>query len=316
MIMSQLREGCKADFKRFYEQFLRYPPLPARRESLLLHVIKGRTPPAAKKTADVERAMDELWETRDTFSDFIDRTFASRNGHGKNGKPTLQERDEAMRTFLLHNMRLVLSRVLKLRSQEDSEAMTLVSFGLDGLLRAIKLFDLNRGTRFSTYAVHWIDSMIKKGILSLAHPRPPVLKRLTRAYKRAEKTILLETGQKPDCLEVAGKLRWGSNTLTTYQTSNISNVPADSFDAPCDEPDVVSAVAKKEIEEALHRALPTLSPMEEEIIRRHFGVGYPEETLQSLAAFFRVTKERIRQIENGGLEKLYLKVRRFRDSDD
>jgi len=62
--------------------------------------------------------------------------------------------------------------------------------------------------------------------------------------------------------------------------------------------------------------MSVLAPFEEDIIRRHYGFGYPEETLQSLASAYGVTKERIRQIENGGLEKLYLKVRYLRDPDD
>jgi len=62
--------------------------------------------------------------------------------------------------------------------------------------------------------------------------------------------------------------------------------------------------------------MSVLEPFEEDIVRRHYGFGYQEETLQGLADTYGVTKERIRQIENGALEKLYLKVRHFRDPDD
>ena len=319
-------------FRQYYDQFRAYPPLRPTEERRLLHVIKGLQPPVdydgmermwGKHRENGTRAkIDDLWLSP------IEKLWGPEKPKKKtkedmfpvNGTcrpPTAREQADAIKKFVMHNMRLVLSRVLKFRHQEDPEVMEIVSYGTDGLYRAIELFDLARGTRFSTYAVHWIESQIRKGLKFVEGQKPPKLKKLTSAFKKAEKELTDEEGVRPTNEAVADHLNWGRKTLHVFQTSGISNIPIETFDAEDEgiEP-ILDDVAKRELVQALHDNMCVLEPFEEDIIRRHYGFGYPEETLQRLANVYGVTKERIRQIENGGLQKLYLKVRHFRDPDD
>jgi RNA polymerase primary sigma factor len=313
-------------FRSYYDQFRAYPPLRPTEERRLLHVIKGLQPPVdydgmtrmwgKHKENGTKAAIDDLWLSpmekmwgRDVEVDFP--------VNGTCRLPTPAEQEEAIQRFVMHNMRLVLSRVLKFRHQEDRDVMEIVSYGTDGLYRAIELFDLTRGTRFSTYAVHWIESQIRKGLTFVEGQKPPRLKKLTSSFKKAEKELTTEAGVRPTSEDVAKRLNWGTKTLHVFQTSGISNVPIETFDAEDDAcGPILEDVAKRELVKALHDNMGILEPFEEDIIRRHYGLGYPEETLQRLANVYGVTKERIRQIENGGLHKLYMELRHFRDHDD
>lgn len=313
-------------FRSYYDQFRAYPPLRPTEERRLLHVIKGLQPPVdydgmtkmwgKHKENGTKEAIDGIWLSpmERMWGVDVEDEFPV---NGTCRQPTLEEQEEAIKRFVMHNMRLVLSRVLKFRHQEDRDVMEIVSYGTDGLYRAIELFDLSRGTRFSTYAVHWIESQIRKGLTFVEGQKPPRLKKLTSAFKKAQKDLTSEKGVRPTNEDVAERLNWGRTTLHVFQTSGISNVPIETFDAEDEScPPIPEDVVKRELVKALHDNMGILEPFEEDIIRRHYGLGYPEETLQRLANNYGVTKERIRQIENGGLHKLYMELRHFRDHDD
>ena len=321
------RPSPQADFREYYEKFRNRTPLSAKDERRLLHTIQGLGPPREEeieKEIDTFLGMVELGlhieedlpkqpipgETDDICS-VLDQLL------GYRVHPTNGEVQTAWKKFIVHNMRLVLSRVLRFRSQNDPNAMELVSYGTDGLLRAIELFDLSRNVRFSTYAVHWIDSFIRKGLEFIEGQKAPLAKQLTRDYKKGEKILTDKTGARPTSNEVAELIGWSNTTLSAYQSSSISNVPVEICDAEDDSgPPIPISAINTETFAALHEAMGVLDPHEEEIIRRHYGLGYKEETLQSLADMFGVTKERIRQIENDGLKKLYLEIRHHRPLDD
>jgi RNA polymerase primary sigma factor len=314
------------EFRSYYDKFRAFPPLRPLEERRLLHMIKGLKPPVdydgmermwgKHRENGTRAAIDALWLSpiEVLWGEDPVETFPV---NGTCRVPTAQEQHEAHQRFVMHNMRLVLSRVLKFRHQEDRDVMEIVSYGTDGLYRAIELFDLSRGTRFSTYAVHWIESQIRKGLTFVEGQKPPKLKKLLSAFKKAEKELTGEDGVRPTNEEVAEHLEWGRHTLHVFQTSGISNVPIETFDTE-DESHIPipQDIIKRELEDALHDNMGILEPFEEDIVRRHYGLGYEEETLQSLANTYGVTKERIRQIENRGLEKLYVVLRSFRDHDD
>lgn len=318
------RYPFNTDFRDYYDKFRMRTPLNAKDERRLLFVIKGLPDPQKKAVLDdlwpekrngkKKNLVDELWP--DATFNYLMAAF----GNNGNGRPTALERKSAIDKFVLHNMRLVLSRVLRYRSQNDPLVMEIISYGTDGLYRAIELFDLGRNVRFSTYAVHWIDSCIGKGIEFLEGRRSPAVRKLNREFAKTQKEMTEEMGFRPSVERVAEKLDWSAQTFHTYQTMGISSLStasdeADAMDPPAHDPPTPEETVRKELYNALHASIGILDPYEEDIIRRHFGLGYEEETLQNLADTFGVTKERIRQIENGGLHKLYMKLRRFRETD-
>jgi RNA polymerase sigma factor (sigma-70 family) len=324
--MSSGRGHNQGDFRDYYEQFRSKAPLSAKEERRLLRVIK-RLPPTKEDIIndEVDDFLDqvELGISLDCAADALAADLLPGNEEEDIAGmldqllgPTVGEVKDAWKKFIMHNMRLVLSRVLRFRPQSDPNSMELVSYGTDGLLRAIDLFDLGRNVRFSTYAVHWIDSFIRKGLEFLDGQRAPAAKQLNRDFKKGEKALTERDGMRPTNEDVAEHIGWGTSTLVAYQSSSITNIPIEVYDA-CDEKacPIPSTVSNTEVFKALRGAMKVLDPHEEEIIRRHYGLGYPEETLQSLADMFHVTKERIRQIENDGLKKLYLELRRHRPLD-
>lgn len=218
---------------------------------------------------------------------------------------------EAYQKFLASNMRLVISRSLKFCSRDDPRIMDLISEGTLGLIQAVDQFDPKRGYRFSTYAVWWIESYIRKAIRFFQKETHATVLNLRKKYKTAETILLAATGEMPTDEEVADYLKWPSHLLVIYRKYadprvKISHDPLilDSAPTLTEAPD--EAPTRKDIGWAIRDILSKLSTIEEDILSRHYGIGVPEETYKSIADFYGLAKERIRQIENNALRKLFV----------
>jgi RNA polymerase primary sigma factor len=222
----------------------------------------------------------------------------------------IHDKDEAaLDLFVFSNMKLVISRALRFCGPKDPRLIDLISDGSIGLVWAIEKFDLSKGFQFSTYAVWWIDSFIRKGLKFFKKETSNPITDLKTHYQRAFEILRAATRQTPTEEEVARFLNWPRYVLRTYQKCtddrimvdhNIENTLPDKSRSPVDT--VLLNENKDRVEAVLHK----LSPVHEDIIRRRYGIGYSEETLTDIASFYGLAKERIRQKEADALRELFV----------
>lgn len=216
---------------------------------------------------------------------------------------------KAREEFINHNMRLVISCVMKFCGPNDTRVMSLISDGTIGLLRAIRGFDLSLGYKFSTYAVWWIDSFIRKGLKFFEKETVATVKNLKQDFKLAKKAIEEDVGYSPSEEEVAEFLGWSAGILKIFQKYNakrtlIAHNVCNDLSSAKENP--VNDAFASEYKEKVDKILQKLTPIEEEIVRRRYGVGCNEETLKEVAERYGKSRERIRQIETIALRKIFI----------
>jgi RNA polymerase primary sigma factor len=222
------------------------------------------------------------------------------------------------RRMIKANLRLVVSVAKRyIHTSTELSLLDLIQEGNLGLIRAIELFDHHRGNRFSTYAHYWIRSFIREAIRNKgAMVRIP--KYLGQSlYPGAEqREQCLESNQKPTVYEPADRGRVsGSKPFRPLEL-----VKALSAESPVQgsdnltlkdrwedyrfSPDTVYAL--ENTNKVLFEALSKLKPSEEKILRLHFGIDEEAHTLEQIAKSFKLSAERIRQIQKQALQKLNL----------
>ena len=253
------------------------------------------------------RATSHLEKTEDLTSE--DRTILV---------ATVRRGDAAQRRLVESNLRLVVS-IARRYVGRGMALLDLIQEGNLGLMRAVERFDYRRGFRFSTYATWWIRQSITRAIADQGRTiRMPIhivdtVNKLTRAQRDMAQTL----GREPTVEELAIEL-----DLTTERLVELTRIAQDtiSLETPVGEEEdstlgdfvedtdaevPADAATFRLLQENLALALEGLNPREREVLIMRFGLADGRmRTLEEVGEHFKVTRERIRQLETKALAKL------------
>ena len=248
-----------------------------------------------------------------------------------------EEGKRLRKKFIEANLALTISMARKY----DTGSLSfpeLVQEGNVGLLHAVLMYDYRRGFRFSTYAGWWIRHAIGRAIADKGRTiRIPVhMTEFSALVHKARLELTSELGRTPDDEEVVKRLRraekskrvpetdYGESLLEKVRKLGLQPRQQSSLDQPLrtddgdgdtmhdvllpresEEPPVWASLAPEAVFVKLRHAMSRLSPIELDVLRLRFGFdGDEERTFKEIGEKYRLSRERIRQIQNVALKKL------------
>ena len=225
----------------------------------------------------------------------------------------------AARSELINaNLRLVVS-IAKRYAQRGLHLIDLIQEGNIGLIKAANRYEYRRGTRFSTCATWWIRQAILRAIYNQSRTiRLPI--HIRDQYRKLQKTSDRRQAKKNG----AGNLEEivGSSRMSSDEVERILAITGEpiSLDAPFnseenrhmgemvedrEQLDPFEAAVNVNLAVQTRKVLALLTPREEKVLRMRFGIGEKKDhTLDEISRNFKITRERIRQIEAQALRKL------------
>jgi len=233
------------------------------------------------------------------------------------------EYEEAKRQLSGGNLRLVVSIAKKYRNRGLS-FLDIIQEGNTGLMRAVDKYEYRRGYKFSTYATWWIRQAITRAIADHARTiRIPVhmIETMSR-LRTVSKNLLQELGREPTIEEIAEKAE-----MTVSEARRVLKISKHPFslDRPIGESEdsyfgdfiedesvdsPVQSATQEMLKDRIDHVLKTLTYREQEIIKLRYGIGDGYTyTLEEVGKIFKVTRERVRQVEAKAIRKLQHPVR-------
>ncbi|MBR1929278.1 MAG: sigma-70 family RNA polymerase sigma factor [Paludibacteraceae bacterium] len=215
------------------------------------------------------------------------------------------------------NLRFVVS-VAKQYQNQGLSLPDLINEGNLGLIKAAEKFDETRGFKFISYAVWWIRQSILQALAEQARiVRLPLnqvgsLNKISKAFSKFEQ----QNERKPSAEELAEELDIPVDKIADTLKMSGRHV---SVDAPFvegednslidvmvneDSPNADRGLINESLSTEIDRALSTLTDREADILRKYFGIGVPEMTLEEIGDEFNLTRERVRQIKEKAIRRL------------
>jgi RNA polymerase primary sigma factor len=269
---------------------------------------------------------EEIEAMKDEYqglTDLVSETPEDLRARVDDGLRVFGEYEEAKRRLAGGNLRLVVSIAKKYRNRGLS-FLDIIQEGNTGLMRAVDKYEYRRGYKFSTYATWWIRQAITRAIADHARTiRIPVHMIETMSKLRnINKRLLQRLGREPTIDEIASEAKMPVSEAR--RVMKISRHPI-SLDRPVGESEdsyfgdfiedekaesPVSTASSDMLRDRIEAVLKTLTYREREIIKLRYGIGDGYTyTLEEVGKIFKVTRERVRQVEAKAIRKLQHPVR-------
>lgn len=323
----------------YFQEVSTEPLLTPQEESLVAAKIKA----CETKANEIKRILEKTLGSRleqepDNLESQVDIVLELNAVPAKNGDRALDVKEKARlrvlvkaykatknkgmqlrNRFVKSNLRLVAS-MAKRYAGRGIPFLDLIQEGNLGLIKAVERFDYSKGYRFSTYACWWINQAMTRGVFNQTRTvkMPAYLLEKAGKVRHVKRVLTEEKKREPIAEEIAEKaemsvenvkriLESSGNRVVRLDTPVYDGEKATYLDYVEDSGSLVvdSMIAEISIPGNINTALLRLTERERDVVKMRFGIGYENAyTLDEIGKKFKLTRERIRQIEKKALERI------------